>query len=464
MNRNIRLFFVLLLLLFCLPTQAEALPPKPWTIHDAVGLPDWLKFSVQQRTRYETYDNTFKKNATGGDQVVAFRTQVFLEATYQQFSIGAEFIDSRLALDDAGTTLNTTLINEAALLQAYLAWQSHDFFGSGLDAEIKFGRQTMDIGSRRLVARNRFRNTINNFNGINFIVQDGNHWLWRNFVVLPVSRLPNDPQSLRDGIVEFDEENFNTIFAGSFLSYSQLPFQSTGELYFYQLSENDTNNTPSKNRNLSTPGLRWFRVPKTNQFDFELETALQTGTSHANTNSTAELDHFAYFGHAAFGYSFDLPWSPRLLLQYDYASGDSDPYDGKNGRFETLYGARRFEYGPTGIWGAFARGNINTPGIRVQFKPFPNITGFIAHRAFWLAEKRDTWVGSSNLRDVTGQSGNYIGQQLEARLRWQVVPQLLMLETGWAHLFKGRFAKDAPGSPADKNDADYFYAQTTLSF
>ncbi len=463
MIRNLLLCFTASLSLIHVAAQAGDTKATPWNIHDAIGLPAWLTFSVQHRTRYETLDNTFKKNANGGDQVIAFRTQVFLEAVYQQFRIGAEFIDSQVALDDSGTPMNTSLVNETALLQAYLAWRTHDFFGSGLDAEIKFGRQTMDIGSRRLVARNRYRNTINNFNGIDFIVQGGNHWQWRNFVVLPVSRLPNDSLSLHNGDVEFDEENFNTLFAGSFFSISQLPFKSTGELYFFQLSEADTTNTPSKNRNLSTPGLRWYREPKTNQFDFELETALQTGTSHTSTASTTKLDHFAYFGHAAVGYTFNQPWTPRLLLQYDYASGDSDPDDVKNGRFETLYGARRFEFGPTSIWGAFARANINTPGIRVQFKPMPNLTGFIAHRAFWLAEKRDTWVGS-NLRDITGQSGSYIGQQLEARLRWKVAPQLMTLETGWAHLFKGRFAKNAPGSPANKDDSDYFYVQTTLSF
>lgn len=464
MDPKINLFFALALL-GLLSAHVEAKPETPRNIHDAAGLPEWMKFSIQQRTRYETFGNTFKKNGTGGDQVLAFRTQAFFEAEYQQFRFGAEFIDSRLELDDAGTPLNTTLINETELLQAYLAWQIHDFMGSGLEAEVKFGRHTMDIGSRRLVARNRYRNTINNFNGVNFIVQGKNHWQWQNFVVLPVSRLPNDQQSLRDGVVEFDEENFNVLFAGSFLSFGHLPLDSTGELYFYQLSEEDTGSTPSKNRNLSTPGFRWFRAPGPERFDFELETALQTGTSYESSaaSDTAKLDHFAYFGHAAIGYTFALPWSPRLLLQYDYASGDSDPNDGKNGRFDTLYGARRFEFGPTGIWGAFARSNMNSPGIRIEFQPAPGLTGFVAHRAHWLAEKRDAWTGSG-LIDPTGRSGSYIGQQVEARLKWDAIPKLVTLETGWAHLFKGRFAKKAPGSATDKSDSDYFYAQTTFSF
>jgi hypothetical protein len=76
---------------------------------------------------------------------------------------------------------------------------------------------------------------------------------------------------------------------------------------------------------------------------------------------------------------------------------------------------------------------------------------------------RQTWVGS-DLRDPSGRSGSFIGQQLEAQLIWNAIPKLVALETGWVHLFKGEFAKNAPRAPVDQDDADYFYVQTTLSF
>ncbi len=466
MRYTISQFLLFFLLTFCQITWASLDALNGWNLHDATGMPDWIRFAIEHRTRYETLSNTFKNNRNGGDQVIAFRTRVFFEFSYDQFSLGAEFIDSRIDLEDSGTPVNNSLVNEVALLQAYLAWQSGNFFNTGLQAQAKFGRQTMDIGSRRLVASNRYRNTVNNFNGLDFILQSGNQWLWRNFVVLPVTRQPTNPNQIRAGVIEFDEENFNTIFAGSFLSLNHfLTLDSRFELYFFQLSEQDSSNIPTKNRNLSTPGFRFYRKPHPEHFDYELEANLQTGTSHATrlSSDTNKLNHFSYFGHFAIGYTFDAPWQPRLMFQYDYASGDKNPNDGNNGRYETLYGARRFEFGPTSIWGAFARANINSPGIRLKFKPLPGLTGFIAHRAYWLAEKKDTWVGSG-LRDPNGQSGRYIGQQMEARLRWKAIPRLVTLETGWAHLFKGEFAKKAPGSPANKNDADYFYFQTTVAF
>jgi len=428
-------------------------------------LPQWLSVKIDHRTRYENYDNAFKKNTDGGEQALSFRTTVLVEANYESFSIGAEVIDSRIALEGSNTSVNTTLVNEIDLAQAYLAWHSDSLLGNGLDFNIKAGRQTMDVGSRRLVARNRFRNTLNNFTGIDTIISQPNDWQWRNFVVLPVSRLPNDQASLKAGRAEFDQESFSRIFAGSFFSIKKLPLNSSAELYLYYLNEEDSKDTATKNRRLFTPGFRWFKKAAPKQFDFEIEAVVQSGTSHSTASATDQirLNHFAYFGHLALGYSFDLPWQPQLILQYDYASGDRNPNDGDNNRFDTLYGARRFEYGPTGIWGAFARSNINTPGIRLKFKPSQNLTGFVAHRAHWLTESKDGWVGGG-LRDKTAQSGNYIGQLLEMRLRWKIIPNHMTLETGWAHLFKGDFAENTPDSPSNNNDSDYFYFQTSLSF
>ncbi len=426
-------------------------------------MPSWMVFSINHRTRYEAMDNAFRKGGHGNDQVLAFRTLVFAEARYGGFRLGGEFEDSRIALDSPGTPVNTTLVNQAELLQAYLAWEKEDIFGSGMNLYIKGGRQTMNFGSRRLIARNRYRNTINGFNGIDFRLQRPGGWRWRSFFVFPVTRLPSDKAALRKGQTEFDREHWGTFFTGTFIGGERLPLQSQGELYAYYLHEEDSDGIPTRNRKLWTPGFRWFRKPHAGRLDFEFEAALQVGNSRLTTAGGSRLDHFAYFGHVGVGYTFAMRWRPRLLLQYDYASGDKDPGDGRNGRFDTLYGARRFEFGPTSIWGAFARANLNTPGFRVQVKPARGVSGFFAYRAFWLAEKRDAWTGAK-LQDPGGRSGDFLGHQIEVRARWRAIPDRLLLEAGWARLFKGEFARQAPGAPRNQGDVNYFYTQTTLSF
>jgi hypothetical protein len=84
-----------------------------------------------------------------------------------------------------------------------------------------------------------------------------------------------------------------------------------------------------------------------------------------------------------------------------------------------------------------------------------------AHRLFWLAEARDAWT-TSGLVDPSGRSGTFIGHQIEASVTWNLLPKNLTVETGFAYLIKGEFARNTPNAPVDKSDSSYFYAQTTF--
>ncbi|MDP3838592.1 MAG: hypothetical protein Q8Q54_06700, partial [Methylococcales bacterium] len=61
-----------------------------------------------------------------------------------------------------------------------------------------------------------------------------------------------------------------------------------------------------------------------------------------------------------------------------------------------------------------------------------------------------------------GNSGDFVGQQLDLSTRWDVNSSL-NLETGWTHLFKGEFAKTAQNAP-NGQDINYFYVQSQLRF
>ncbi len=461
-------------LLLCLTGPAMAEPPvasPPWRLHDALGLPEWLTLSIEHRTRYETLDDAFRKDARGGDQVVAFRTLVLGEARLGAWRVGGEFIDARVAGDDSGTPLDNTVVNTTDLLQAYVAWDSKDLLGSGLAFNLKAGRQTLDLGNRRLVARNAFRNTINSFTGLDLVLTNPNHWSLRSFFFLPDFRLPSDTEQLRAERSVLDREDPGNYFWGLYGTMQTLPLGARGEVYVFDLHENDEPGLATRDRRLYTPGLRLYREAQAGEWDAEFEFAYQTGTSRPSTRSTdsTSLNHDAHFEHLQVGYTFACPWTPRVVAQYDYASGDDDPTDSNNNRFDTLFGARRFEFGPTGIWGAIARSNISSPGYRLILKPNATVTANIAHRAYWLASRRDAWnytpvTASGTLQDATGRSGDFVGHQIEAWVTWNLMPKNIILEGGWAHLIKGQFARNAPGAPRDHGDVDYFYAQTTLQF
>lgn len=437
---------------------------KPtWNLHDALNLPKWLSLSVEQRTRYETMDGSYKAGSKGGDQQIPLQTNVFAEARFNHFRLGGEFLDARQFGADSGSGVNNTHVDEADFLQGYLSWADQNMFYSGLGAEIIAGRQTLNFGSRRLVARNSFRNTINSFDGIRLRVLDYNNWQVNAFTTMPVNRYPTASVDILNGEQEFDTATGRTWFSGGFLEMYNVAFGINAEAYLYHLDEGDSSKNLTKNRRYFTPGVRFYIKPAKSKFDFQVETIGQLGTVRATTASTdnKDLDHEAWYQHVDVGYTFDMPWKPRFALEYDYASGDKNPTDNKDQRFDTLYGARRFDFGSTGIYGAFARSNINSPGYRLGFSPLSDVKVGVSHRLYWLAEDKDSWT-TAGLQDKTGKTDNFIGHQLELSTRWDVNSSL-NFETGWAHLFKGEFAKNAPKAP-DSQDVDYFYIQSLLRF
>ncbi|MBF8269811.1 MAG: Alginate exp protein [Gammaproteobacteria bacterium] len=407
---------------------------EPWRVNSAAGLPGWLSVSGQHRTRYETLDNQFRNVRNGGDQALMFRTNILAEMRFAQVKFGVEMLDSRVQLADSGTPLSTNDVNPLDLLQVYADVAIDNLITAGSKGVLRGGRMTMDIGSRRFVARNSFRNAINAFTGVD--------WQWtgpaqnnfRAFYTLPVQRLV-DGNPL-DNEPELDRQHDEVRFWGVYYAPAKLPWGDKGEIYLLGLNEDDTPDLATSNRELYTAGVRIYRQPAAGQFDYQIESAFQFGESRASVAAMdiTDLEHFAHFQHAEIGYTFAAQWSPQLLLLYDYASGDDSDTDGDNNGLDTLFGARRFDFGPTSIYGAFTRSNISTPGLRLNLKPVTDVGAAIVLRGFWLADDDDAWTTD-------------------------VIPKNLQLEMGVACLFAGDFMTNA-----GKDDTTYFYSQLNLSF
>ncbi len=439
---------------------------QPWQINSALSLPNWLSIKLDHRIRYETLDEQFRAGRNGDDQILVNRTNLLTEINLTNWKFGFEVLDARQAHADQSTPLSTGIVNPVDVLQTYVQWNQADLFTTGSNSSLKLGRFTMDIGSRRFVARNRFRNTINAFTGIDAKFAQTNGQVIRAFYTLPVHRRPTEFKKLLDNDTKGDKQNTEVKFWGLYYAFPESTFakwDSLAELFYFGLHESDTHDRPTRNRDIQTVGGRIYKKPSTNHFDYQFETAFQFGDSRSSTSPSnrENLDHFAHFQHAELGYSFSTKWSPRLIAQFDYASGDNSPNDDDNERFDTLFGARRFDYGPTSIYGPFSRSNLLSPGLRLQFKPSQNISVFIAHRGYWLADKNDAWV-AARVRDSSGNSGRFIGQQSEIRVRWDVVPKNIHAEAGAAYLFKEEFAEDAPNA-TDEGDSNYLYTQISFS-
>jgi hypothetical protein len=426
------------------------------------NMPSWLYVSGSQRIRYESLNKQFRSHGQGSDQQIALRTLLALGIKASGFNFVIEAGDSRAFLDDNGSHLSTNMINPIELIQGYLMWEHQNLFEQDGQSSLRVGRLTIDVGSRRLVARSKFRNTMNTFSGAEwkYTTKRGNEL--QMFYTLPVNRIPDGASDLKNNHIEYDRPSGRTHFWG--VSYTDKSLIPNHEFAFFSLGlhENDTKKTATSNRDLITTGITIKKPRKTGDFDYLLESVYQFGESRKSKKLTDEVDleHFAHFHHVEIGFSAPVTYTPRLALEYDYASGDSSANDGRNGRFDSLFGARRFDYGPTGIYGPFKRSNLNSIGLRISAMP-TRLTEFMSsYRGFWRASKSDAWV-ASGINDIANVAPRFIGQQLEVRLRWKIIPRTLQLELGSAYLRAGKFSRIIEPETFDKN---IYYGYAQLSY
>jgi len=413
-------------------------------------------FGGAQRTRYETLDPQFRAGFSDSDQAVALQTTLAFNWRHDAWLVGGEIMDSRSYANDLGSFANGTTTNALEPIQAYVAWR-HDA------STFRVGRVAQDLGKRRFLARNRYRNTINTFTGVDWSWTGAEGRAARAFYWVPMRQLPSDQGSVLDNEYELDRGLRGGSFAGVFYQFPTFANQHRLESYVFD-AEAASASDPALAFDLLTLGARAYRAPQASQWNYEVEAALQEGDSGGTVGGVArsDLDHSASFLHFEVGYQFDAPGSPNLMFQYDRATGDEDPTDATIERFNTLFGARRFDFGPTGIYGIAARSNIESPGVRLTFRPGPKWQAMLAYRSLRLEAARDGWVGSG-WRDTTGAAGSSIGRQLEGSFTWTAIPDRLSFETGFAHLWAGRFAERSAGT-AFRGDPQYFYAALTTTF
>jgi hypothetical protein len=449
---------ILLSTALLIPAAALAEPP---TLQAAIGDPDDFKLSGSVRLRYEALEGQPRVGLPADDQQIALRSTLFGEYDSGVIRIGGELYDSRAWLHEPGDALSSNEVNALELVQAYVAADFDAPFGKGSKAGIQAGRFTLNLGSRRLVAADDYRNTTNGYTGLRADVRTASGLTATAIYVLPQLRLPEDRASLEDQRVRWDRESFDLQLWGGYVARPVTIVGATAEVGYFGLLERDWLGHPTRNRDLDTFSARLIRDPKAGHLDFEAEGIYQIGTIRTSAAPAAPTQNVAAsFLHADLGYTFPGPAKLRLSVEYDRASGDRA--GGKYGRFDTLFGMRRADLAPAGIYNAIGRANIETVGMRAEVAPSPKWDAFAAYRPMWLAEKTDSF-STTGVRDATGASGDFAGHQLEARLRYWLVRGLLRAEANAVWLLMGRFLREAPNAPST-GDTRYVALGITATF
>lgn len=421
---------------------------------------DGLTVGGSSRVRYESIEGQPRTGFNPSDDLLSLRSTLAIDYRDGPLHLGAEIWDSRAYAGNAGTPITTNEVNALEPVQAYLAYDIAHAFGKGTKLALQAGRFTLNLGSRRLVAADDYRNTTNGYTGLRADAALPGKVTATLFYTLPQVRLPGARAGVVGNHVRLDRESFDLVLWGGLLSKRLGDGRTTLEATYIRLDERDRPDLATRDRVLSTFGGRAYRDPKAGQPDFEVEAFAQTGSISASlAPAAAKLEVAAWFGHAELGYTWQHPWAPHVSLEIDYASGDGR--GPKYGRFDTLFGMRRADIAPSGLYNAVGRANLIAAGVRAEITPSKRLDVFAAYRPLWLASASDSF-STTGTRDASGASGRFAGHQLDARVRYWLVPKRLRLEWDGVFLAKGRFLTDAPNANT-RRDTFYNSFNATVS-
>lgn len=432
-------------------TNPESDPPRYVRRLSDIGVEafkdiTWLDVGLEHRTRYEWRNEDIRRIEGGEDNPIFLRNRAWIgiKDILDPFRFAVEFQDSRVYNNKHAITDQER--NEYDLINAYGELHFKKGLGiddRGQDRPIRFrvGRFAYESTDRRFIARNEWRNTTNSFEGFRLTLgREVNDWELDFFGMQPVMRLQT----------KFDKANENLWFFGAVGTWRKWSDYITLQSYYMgQKQTADPNGFTATNRldrEIHMPGFRAYGrlgIPgQTYLLDFDASYNQQLGFS-------GPLKHDAHGYTIEIGRTFDHPWKPRISTFYGYASGDRNPNDGEDNRFDRFFGFAR-------PWSAdhyVIYENLKAPKIRFEFQPTP-ILGFeMGYGAYWLASNTDRMfdILDGNIsntikdpgfnRDRSGKSGDFGGHAFEGRIRFQPTPRIQTI-LGYTHFTAGEFVKN----------------------
>ncbi len=276
--------------------DAALIREKAWKwnryLKNALNIQEWIDLGLKHRTRFEVYDHSWRSSQPFGrtDYQIEQRSRVRIGLNGRMFKFVFEGQDSRSYLNNPGDFVNNTIVNEMDSVQLLVSARAKNVFGTGLRADLHFGRLTMDFGRRWLIARNGMRNTTNAFDGVHGQLAQGKDWCVRALVVEPVLRAE----------VQLDEQSKRNVFWGVYGETYQVPWLRLNTYYF---GLNDQQNpVVSRQRTLECTSMK---NPKTAGWTTALKVSGRRGkgeisiTLHIFNISTSGIPLIRHGPHAS---------------------------------------------------------------------------------------------------------------------------------------------------------------------
>ncbi|WP_149496563.1 alginate export family protein [Roseiconus lacunae] len=309
---------------------------------------------------------------------------------------------------------------------------------AGKPVYVRGGRQELLFGSQRLVTPLPWANKRHSFDGFRVFRQGTKvdfDAFWTKYV---------PPRA-----TEFDSADDNQTFAGLWGTHrpKKGEFRDLYYLFFDNKNESTSlgiNRSPFQTH---TVGSRWAGSNEGLLWDFE--GAFQFGQQNQGdlTAAMATLGLGKNFGNCVA--------SPTFWIYYDYASGDDDPTSSTSHTFQQQFPFGHYYLGWMDLVG---RQNIHDLNAHLYLYPSNWITTWVQYHRFYLAEERDALYNAGGVpyrRDVTGSSGNDVGDEIDLVINFHLTKYSDLL-VSYNKLFGGRFLESTAGANQSA-DAESLY-------
>jgi Alginate export len=388
-------------------------------------LPDWIQFGVEERLRFEGYhDSGFKLNNNDSYMLLRSRFQVNIQPT-SWFKLVAQTQDARPLLQKPPFGPPNEVRWDLKLAYAEIGDPEKQWYN------IRVGRQLINYNNT-IIANSEWRNQGRSYDAVvtNLHVDRFRLGIFAASVVNP----------LISGISHHQEGN--NIY-GMYGAIEKLVPNSVLEPFVLwrvapSVAIETTGKVKTGKEDEKAFGFR-FKGRAIKSLDYSFEWIAERGSDGPNGIR-------AYATTFGAGYRIDRAfWHPRLFAQYDYASGDKNPTDGRHGAFDTMYPTAHDRFG---ITDQFGWQNIVAARAGFTFEPRRRWTVTAQYLDFWLASATDSLYntsGGSIVRDSTGKSGAHIGEELDA-YTWYELNRHVNVGVGVGHILPGEFlAKTTKG-------------------
>lgn len=357
-------------------------------------LPKWINFEVEERFRYEAYDNSgFKQGNDDSYLLNRLRLQADLRFN-SWFKLVSQAQDARPVFENPPYGPPNEVRWDLKLAYAQIGDPSKHWFS------LRVGRQLINY-NHTLIADSQWRNQGRSYDAAVVNLQQGRYHLgvFAASAVVPQASGVS-PHQEGNNIYGLYGRVENLIPKSSFEPFVLWRVQPS-------LAVEPAQSKTTGKEDMQTYGVR-FKGRVHDGLNYSAESAGEVGSVGAETFRAWSLE-----GGASYEFS-TVRTDPRIFAQYDFASGNPTPGDGTHRTFDTLYPTAHDRFG---IVDLFGWQNIRALREGGTFMPHRRLSVSGQYLDFWVDSTADAVYNTSGGAifhgKVTPGTGNFLGQEFD---------------------------------------------------